>query len=136
MQMEETFEMGHHVGLRFLQPFWDSEMVNLLYRVPPQVLNQGEFSKGLLRKFLQQRLRLDHVLSQKKMILSDLYNTQMADEAPAAWGELGSINALEQLGVARNDLWNRAYHEILTGKRGLYNIWNVFSLETWARSHS
>jgi asparagine synthetase B (glutamine-hydrolysing) len=136
MQMEETFEMGHHVGLRFLQPFWDSEMVNLLYRVPPQVLNQGESSKGLLRKFLQQRLRLDHVLSQKKMILSDLYNTQMADEAPAAWGELGSINALEQLGVARNDLWNRAYHEILTGKRGLYNIWNVFSLETWARSHS
>jgi asparagine synthetase B (glutamine-hydrolysing) len=136
MQMEETCEMGNHLGLRFLQPFWDSEMVNLLYRVPPQLLNQEEFSKGLLRKFLHERLPLEHVLSQKKMVLADLYNTQLADEAPAAWRELGSINVLEQLGVARNDLWNEAYDEIRNRKRRLYNIWNVFSLETWVRCHS
>jgi asparagine synthetase B (glutamine-hydrolysing) len=136
MQMEETCEMGNHLGLRFLQPFWDSEMVNLLYRVPPQLLNQEEFSKGLLRKFLHERLPLEHVLSQKKMVLADLYNTQLAEEAPAAWRELGSINALEQLGVARSDLWNEAYDEIRNRKRRLYNIWNVFSLETWVRCHS
>jgi asparagine synthase (glutamine-hydrolysing) len=49
MELEELFENGRHLGLRMTQPYWDPDLVDLLYRVPPDVLTRGGRAKGLVR---------------------------------------------------------------------------------------
>ena len=48
--MEETQEFGRRLGRRVLHPFWDVDLVNLLYRTPPRLLIQDGQSKWLLRR--------------------------------------------------------------------------------------
>src|SRR4030095_3566836 len=54
-ELEELFEVYRGVGVRILQPFWDADLVDLLFRMPPFVLNRGGRSKGLVRDSLARR---------------------------------------------------------------------------------
>ncbi len=55
MEMEESFEGARRLGLKVCKPYWDADLVELLCRVPPRYLNQGERSKGLVRSVISRR---------------------------------------------------------------------------------
>jgi hypothetical protein len=38
---EEQYEWGKQIGVRLLHPFFDADVVEILYRTPPRVLNDG-----------------------------------------------------------------------------------------------
>ena len=55
MEMEETFEQGRRLQMRLRAPYWDSELLAYLYRTPPELLNRGGWSKGLVRESVARR---------------------------------------------------------------------------------
>src|SRR5262249_24628841 len=54
-QEEERFELGKQLGVRFLHPFWDPDVVDLCYRSLPTVISEGGRTKGLVRRTIARR---------------------------------------------------------------------------------
>ena len=55
MELEEFFENTRLTGVRTACPFMDADLVDFLYRVPPDLLDRGGRSKGLVRDELARR---------------------------------------------------------------------------------
>ena len=70
MEMEEVFENGRSMDMRVLMPYWDPDLVDLLYRVPPDLLNRGDRAKALVRETLANRFSGLGLDRQKKVIAS------------------------------------------------------------------
>ena len=49
MEREEAFERGRRLGMETFMPFWDADLDGFLARVPPHLMNQAYWSKGLVR---------------------------------------------------------------------------------------
>ena len=72
MEMEEVFDRGTRMGLRILMPYWDADLLEMLYRIPPHLLNKGGRSKGLVRQSVARRFPQLGFERQKKIIFHQL----------------------------------------------------------------
>ena len=54
-ELEEFFELGRRIGTPVVRPFLDPDVIGLLARVPPEVLNHGGRTKALVRQTLDRR---------------------------------------------------------------------------------
>lgn len=135
MEFEELFEAGSRHGVRLLQPFWDADLVELLYRVPPTLLNRHGYNKGLVRELLARRFPGLGFERQRKVFSIDFFKLAIAREAPDAWRSMGGARALAELGIV--DL--RGLEESLTGGLAhpqlvdVHRAWEVLNLEAWLR---
>lgn len=135
LELEETYEQGRRLGMTFLHPFLDSDLVEFLYRTPPELLNRGGRSKGLVRESLARRLPELGFGVQRKVVANDFVSGLMAREARPAWQEIGRIPKLVEIGAvdgaAVDDLAER-----LAGSPSLTDrvrLWNLLSCEIWLR---
>ena len=136
MEAEEYFEQGRRLGVRIVHPYWDSDLVDLLYRTPPHVLSQGGRAKGLVRATIARRFPNLGFERQKKVHATNFYWRTMQSEGPAAWHTLGNrATTLERLGVLNAELHMTTMAELFAGQRPQesYRIWNTLHLEGWAR---
>ncbi len=99
MELEEYFEAGRRLGVRFGHPFWDADLLTLLYRTPPELLNQGGRSKGLVRSMLARRFPELGFERQRKVSGTPVSRRIFVEEGGAAWRRLGGATALSDLGV-------------------------------------
>lgn len=139
MEAEEYFEQGRRLGVRILHPYWDSDLVDLLYRTPPHVLSQGGRAKGLVRATIARRFPDLGFERQKKVHATNFYWRTMQTEGPAAWNTLGNeATTLARLGVLDAKLHMATMAELFAGQRPResYRIWNTLHLEGWARPRS
>ena len=97
--MEETQEFGRRNGQRMLHPFWDVDLVNALYRVPPDLLMRDGRSKWLLRRRLEARLPGLGLERRTKVSAGGVFTGMMAREARPAWDRLGGLQTLSEAGV-------------------------------------
>jgi asparagine synthase (glutamine-hydrolysing) len=134
--MEETFEVGQQAGVRVLHPFWDAELVDLLYRTPPDLLNMGGRSKGLVRQSLARRFPGLGFKQQKKVTSTNFFRSLMLKEGMAAWQLMGGTRALAELGIVKKEALGSTIEQILVKKlsREAYRIWDVLNLEAWLRT--
>jgi len=136
MEMEELYETGLRTGLPVRMPFWDAQLLDFLYRTPPDFLNEGGRAKGLVRQMLARKFPDLGFERHKKVLASNFFTQIMAREAPRAWKRLGGAQALESLGIvdarrlhsAMNDVFQRNLHQDVS------RIWNVLTVEAWVRS--
>ncbi len=135
MDMEECFEVWRRKGLRLLQPFWDEELIGLLYRTPPELLNRGGRSKGLVREMLGRRLPDLGVERQKKVLSLAFFQGRILEQGEGAWRAMGGTPALAELGIVDAEITRSAIEKILAGRRTgeAQRIWDVLSLEAWLR---
>ena len=99
MEMEEIFENGTRMGLRILMPYWDADLLEMLYRVPPHLLNKGGRSKGLVRQSVARRFPQLGFERQKKVTC---YQLLQLDDV-AGWKKgLASSGWYTSLGRARH----------------------------------
>lgn len=135
MEAEEYFEQGRRLGVRILHPYWDADLVSLLYRTPPEVLSRGGRAKGLVRATIARRFPDLGFERQKKVHATNFYWRTMQTEGPAAWRTLGTAATLAKLGVLDAKLHASTMAELFEGKRPQesYRIWNTLHLEGWAR---
>jgi asparagine synthetase B (glutamine-hydrolysing) len=137
MEMEEVFENGRSMDMRVLMPYWDPDLVDLLYRVPPDVLNRGDRSKALVRETLANRFSGLGLDRQKKVIASRYFTSVMLGQGRRIWDRIGGAHglALAELGLvdaARlEEFAGRAFNS--NDVRLANRIWNMLNFESWVR---
>lgn len=137
MAAEEAFNVGQRLGARELHPFWDADLVDLLYRTPPFLLNSGGRNKGLVRSTLARRFPQVGFNEQRKMGASSFYSSSIYREGGEALRQMGEIRILADLGIVDGIGLRASLERILARQpegQG-YQIWKVLNLEAWARAH-
>jgi asparagine synthetase B (glutamine-hydrolysing) len=133
--MEETQEFGRRLGQRLLHPFWDVDLVTLLYRTPPALLIEDGRSKSLLRKRLAQRLPGLGLERRVKVSAGGVFKRLVETDAPAAWERLGGLRTLSALGVVSSTSVQSGRGStsggLPAGAPG--RIWTVLTFESWLR---
>ena len=133
--MEETQEFGRRHGLRVMHPFWDVDLIELLHRVPPDLLIMDGRSKWLLRRKLGQRLPGLGLEKRGKTSAAHVFRGLLDREAPRAWQALGGLPTLERIGAVstadiQSGLQSRSLVERTGGVGRLYTLLN---LEAWVQ---
>jgi hypothetical protein len=140
MELEEYFDAGRRLGVRFGHPFWDADLLSFLYRTPPELLNQGGRSKGLVRSTLARRFPELGFERQRKVSGTPVSRRIFVEQGGAAWRKLGGATALADLGVVDANAVFDQVNGLLSirpvaNNVHSYRIWDLVSLEAWARSH-
>jgi asparagine synthetase B (glutamine-hydrolysing) len=143
MELEEAFELGRRLGLRFGHPYWDADLITFLYRTPPELLNQGGRSKGLVRGTLARRFPELGFERHRKITGTPVVRSMFTLEGEAAWRRTGGATALAELGIVDEAGASRLLAGLLnedtrkSPEKNAYahRIWDILALEAWARSH-
>jgi asparagine synthase (glutamine-hydrolysing) len=136
MELEETFEQGRRLGMKFLHPFLDSDLVEFLYRTPPELLNRGGRSKGLVRGALARRLPELGFDVQKKVIATEFTRELMARETLPAWREAGGIPSLIEIGAVDGARVDELLQRLSTSASlpDRLKLWDLLSSDVWFRA--
>jgi asparagine synthase (glutamine-hydrolysing) len=136
MLKEENFESFRRIGLQQHLPFWDVDLISLLGRTPPELLNQGGLSKGLVRQKLAQKFPRLGFERQKKLWASNYFESVMKSEMQGACEHTKGISSLAALGIVDSKRINSRIDNILAGHQAqseLYGLWLLLNAETWTR---
>jgi asparagine synthase (glutamine-hydrolysing) len=133
--MEETQELGRRQGLRVLHPFWDVDLIELLYRVPPRMLMRDGRAKWLLRRRLSARLPGLGLEGRGKVSARGVFTGLVTRDAAAAWRKLDGLHTLAQLGIVSSTGVKCVGASIpqLAVFGGAGRTWSLLTLESWAR---
>jgi asparagine synthase (glutamine-hydrolysing) len=136
MEAEEYFEFGRRLGAAIVHPYWDSDLVELLYRTPPSLLTRGGRAKGIVRDTIARRFPTLGFERQRKVHATNFYWTTLQREGSAVWSKVRAAAALSELGIVDAAAVGGTIAELVAGRRPpeSYRIWNVLNLETWTRS--
>lgn len=136
-ELEETFENGRRMGMRFLHPYWDPDLIEMLWRMPPSLLARGGRMKGLVREVVARRFPDLGFERQKKVEVKGLFFSILAKEAPAMWREMGGAKALSALGLAEHSRLDSEFFAALSAGSGSYQracrLFDIMNMETWLR---
>jgi len=135
LEKEELFENSRRQGVKERLPFWDADLVELLCNIPPQLLNLGGKSKGLVRWSLARRFPGLGFDRQRKVSATNFFQSIMAEEVLPVWQALGGAQGLAKLEVVHFAQLNDEVGKILKDKRRqqVYKMWDILSLEAWVR---
>lgn len=136
LDVEEIFEDGQRNRAPHWDVYWDADLIEFIYRVPPSLLNQGGRSKGLVRADVARRFPDFGFATQRKLVSRDFFVGRFYDELDDLLPIWGVPEALGELGIVE-PMSVRA--EIDEAKRvrdatEVDSIWRLMSLEAWARS--
>ena len=137
-ELEELYERGKQIGVRFLHPFWDPDMVEMLCRMPLHVLNAGGRLKGIVRQKLSRRLPTLALDRQRKGSGTAFFQSLIQREGPALFAMADDFPALSALGVidgraARADLRDKLKND--PNPRHLSRMFHTINQEMWVRWH-
>jgi asparagine synthase (glutamine-hydrolysing) len=138
MSLEEMFEIGRRLGFRYAHPHWDGDVVDILYRTPPQALLTGGRSKGVVRTAMARRfpgLGLDR---QKKRLPTTFFDSMVAREVPDLWRRKPELPNLEGLGIVEPQGVRRMADRAIErqDRRDLLGLWYLMNTEAWLVTHA
>jgi asparagine synthase (glutamine-hydrolysing) len=138
IEMEETFAQGRRVGASILAPYWDADLLEFLCRTPPELLNRGGRTKGLVRDVVARRFPELGFERQKKVSSLRFAMSVFSAELPRAWASLNGAPTLAEAGIVdRAGSREFASQALLTpnnGGRSMQRLWDIINLEVWLRS--
>jgi asparagine synthetase B (glutamine-hydrolysing) len=137
MEMEETFEQSRRLELRVRSPYRDADLVSYLYRTPPELLNRGGWSKGLVRDTVARRFPAFGFEKQRKVSATSFALSELQRAGGLARSRLGGPTALADAGVVDPRPMQAYLETLLSTPRppGFSVIWDLLSLETWLQAH-
>ena len=134
--MEETQELGRRSGLRVLHPFWDVDLISMLYRVPPSLLIRDGRTKWLLRRRVAKRLPGLGLEQRGKVYAGHVFRDILEREAPGVSDRLGGqLAALASVGVVGGDGIALMSHQRTLSQQWQRagRFWTLLNLECWVR---
>ena len=131
MELEEIFEMGRRLDLRFLHPYWDADVVDMLYRTPPRLLSRDGRAKGLVRETVARRFPRLGLDRQKKLAATSFFRSVLRDEVPKLWQRFGGAPALAAMGIVDVRKMDQMVQASLANpsREGLSRIWDLLNLD-------
>ena len=137
MEMEETFEQGRRLQMRLRAPYWDSELLSYLYRTPPELLNRGGWSKGLVRESVARRFPAFGFERQRKVSATSFARSELQRAGALARSRLAAQQRSKTPGSWIGGPMRAHLEQLLAEPRARrFNvIWDLLSLECWLRAH-
>lgn len=134
--MEESFERGRQLGVKFLHPLWDADLADKLLRTPQPLLYGDGRAKYLVRKRLAQRFPHLGLDRQKKLAATPFFRSTLAAELPDIYRSVGGLRTLSALGVVNGKEARETVELALQSadRRSLGRVWELLNLEAWAES--
>lgn len=138
LEYEEYFEFGRRLGLQVRHPYLDADLVALLYRTPPSLLMKGGRTKSLIRKSVATRFPALGFERQRKMDATGFFRDRLQAEGQRAWCNIGGASTLSDMGLVQRSNLEAELRNLFEGRRPreTYRIWQVLSLEAWARARA
>ena len=138
LDIEEIFDDGRRNQAPHWDIYWDADLIEFVYRVPPQLLNRGGRSKGMVRSEVAKRFPDFGFATQKKLISRDFFVERFFDELRPAIEELGGFRTLEGAGIVDKMRVGAIVDEasVVRDATHVDRIWRLMSLEAWARSRA
>ena len=135
MDIEEEFHRSKHMGLLMLSAFWNADLIEMLYRVPPHLLNAGKKSKGLVRYTLAKRFPTLHFEKQKKVVSIDFFKHVLLTEGKEVFNKVKGFSSLYDLGIVHPSQTPQLINSIIStnDSHQAYRLWDLLSLESWVR---
>lgn len=137
-EAEEVFEVYQRLGMRMLPPYWDADVIELLYRTPPLLLLHNGRNKGLVRASLARRFPDLGFAQHRKIEATNFYASLMYRNGREIWDRLGGLRTLSELGIVDENKLRPKVERLLAGRqegKNAHSVWTILNLETWARSH-
>jgi asparagine synthetase B (glutamine-hydrolysing) len=132
---EERYEQGRQIGVRFLHPFCDPDLVEMLCRTPPRLLNAGGRSKGLVRDTMARRFPGLGLARQRKVWATSFLQALLLQEGPALADLAGDFPALSGIGIVDGPALAAFVRQALKQRgRGLWQFWHAINIEMWVRA--
>jgi hypothetical protein len=132
-ELEEQYEFGKRSSQRFVHPYWDADLVDMLYRATPAALLEGGRAKGLVRGAMTRRFPDLALGTQRKVPGTGYFRRLVRDGLQAAAARYGDCRALTELGVIDRDA-SRRYAS--GGFADPMTQWNLVNLEAWVRAQT
>jgi asparagine synthase (glutamine-hydrolysing) len=136
LEMEENFEVGRRTGLLQLMPYWDADLVDFLYRTPPELLNRGERSKALVRQTVARRFPGLNFERQRKVTALNFFTSLLLEEGARLWQMMGGAQALAELGIVDAQALDSTMPKLLSGTQPpqeSHRIRDILLVEAWLR---
>jgi hypothetical protein len=133
------FEVYQKAGVRVVQPYWDPDLLDLLYRTPPFMLLRDGRNKGLVRRSLAKRFPQLGFEQQQKVEALNFYTSAVHREGPELLKKLGKIRILGDLGIIDERRLYPEMERVLARRQTgtpLHRFWNILNLESWVRTHA
>jgi hypothetical protein len=128
-ELEEQYDMGRRAGVWFQHPYWDADLIDMLYKTTPDDLNAGGRSKGLVRGTLARRFPALGLQRRRKVGAGTFYRSLLAAQGPAVAAR--DYPALASLGVIDERAAKAGIQQVFAENRELYRAWELVNLETW-----
>jgi asparagine synthetase B (glutamine-hydrolysing) len=134
-EMEEAFENGKRLGMRFLQPYFDTDLVEMLYRTPMTLLNRGGRAKGLVRETISRRFPGLGFDRQKKIEIREFFAQLMRRDGNRLWKDMGGAQALGALNLVDPERVDSFVHTAINSgeHRQAFDAWMIMNMESWLR---
>jgi hypothetical protein len=136
LEFEEIFDQGRRLGVQIMSPYNDADLVAFLYRTPPEILNRGGRSKGLVRDAVDRRFPQLGFERQRKVTATGFGKSIVVTEGVKAFQKVQGGLALAEHGVVAEEPLKEHLNAVLRDPRGLPHVlWEVLTLEAWLRTN-
>jgi hypothetical protein len=137
MELEEIFEMDRRLNVRMLHPFWDADLVDMLYRTPPELAIADGRAKSLVRGTMARRFPSLGLDRQKKRAGTVFYRSVLIEGLPSLWRENPSLPALADLGIVEPRIASEMIERMIAPgyREGLRRVWDLINVEAWVEAH-
>jgi asparagine synthetase B (glutamine-hydrolysing) len=132
---EEQFAVGRPLGIRYVHPYWDADVVAHVYRIRPDLLNARNRTKALVRQALERRFPTLGFERQRKVLALDFFTGLVRSQGPGVAAGVADFKGLASLDIVvpaatrtyldqawRGDAWH------------VGSAWNILNTEVWIRS--
>jgi asparagine synthase (glutamine-hydrolysing) len=138
IELEEHFEFSRRLGVRLLHPYWDADLVDLLARIPPPLLNRGGRAKGMVRHTLARRFPGLGFERHKKVAATRFYHRILLQDGPRLWHAMGGVREIARVESTETKTLESTVHALFAGAQPqqLYRLWDVLGLEAWLRAQT
>ncbi len=136
MEMEQSFEAAERTQVPVLHPYYDPELIHLLLRISPEVLQKGGMEKGLVRESVARRFPNLKFERKKKVSAMSYWQSLITGEGRVIWNQMGGARVLTELGIVEKKALEPAMEEAFSSKSAWKNfkIWDLLCMEAWLRS--
>jgi len=136
LELEENYELGRRLGVKILNPYWDADLVGMLCRTPPHLINRGGRPRKLVLTSVARRFPALALGTPTFDCTPSLFRAALATEADAEWKRLGGVEALADLKIVDPIATAKVFASQTTSASSVDRLWDILSAETWARSHA
>jgi hypothetical protein len=131
--IEHRYFYAKHIGFTNLFPYFDLDLMDLAYRIRPEILVSEGLIKAPLQRFLHENLP-GIQLPKKKTDYMNVTHTLLRLQGRHLWSEIGGAKTLQNLDIINSNNAKASMDSYFTGQNQLWNVaWQLLSAEIWLR---